>query len=65
MCCANKARRSHGKQRCSPHEVSQVKTHLDYQLEDLGGLGERSPRPLEKFMATIMIGISLSMRVMN
>jgi hypothetical protein len=45
--------------------VPQIKTQLDYQLEDLGVLGEKSPRPLEKFMATIGIGISLSMRVMN
>jgi hypothetical protein len=45
--------------------MSQVRTQLDYQLEDLGVLGERSPRPLEKFMATIGIGINLSMRTMN
>jgi hypothetical protein len=38
---------------------------LDYQLEDLKVLGERSPRPLEKFMATIGIRINLSMKAMN
>jgi hypothetical protein len=38
---------------------------LDYQLKDLGVLGERSPRPVEKFMATVGIGISLSMKAMN
>jgi hypothetical protein len=40
--------------------VSQVKTQLEYQLKDLGVLGERSPRPLEKFMATIGIGTNES-----
>jgi hypothetical protein len=45
--------------------MSQVRTQLDYQLEDLGVLGERSPRPLEKLIAIIMIGISSSMRAMN
>jgi hypothetical protein len=45
--------------------MSQVKTQLDYQLKDLGVLGERSLRPLEKFMTTIGIGISLNMRAMN